>query len=165
MPAQRTLRAMRTVNVTAAFPGTVHEAESCWYDTSAWPRWVNGLEQVEETTRGWPAVGASVTWRSGPAGRGRVRERVVAHEPLTGQTVAVADDSIEGRQTVEFTPVDDSVEIALALQYEIKQRSLFTPLVDFLFIRRAMETELRTTLERFGAELAARRAAGGAPLG
>jgi hypothetical protein len=156
---------MRTVNVSATLPGTVHEAESCWYDTSGWPRWVNGLEQVVQTTRGWPAVGSSVTWRSGPAGRGRVRERVVAYEALAGQTVAVADDSIEGRQTVQFTPVDDRVEVSLALEYQIKQRSLFTPLVDFLFIKRAMETELRTTLERFAAELAGRRGAGGASLG
>jgi uncharacterized membrane protein len=94
-----------------------------------------------------------------------VRERVVAYEALAGQTVAVADDSIEGRQTVQFTPVDDRVEVSLAREYQIKQRSLFTPLVDFLFIKRAMETELRTTLERFAAELAGRRGAGGASLG
>lgn len=148
---------MRAVSVSATFPGTVHEAELCWYDTSGWPSWVDGLERVEEVSEGWPAAGAGVAWRSGPAGRGRVSERVVAHEPLEGQTVAVSDDSIEGRQTVAFTPVDGTVEVCITLQYAIRDRSLFTPLVDVLFIRRAMEASLRATLHRFGAELAMRR--------
>ena len=45
-------------------------------------------------------------------------------------------------------------EVALSLEYEIKHRSIFTPLIDLLFIRRAMTTSLSTTLARFGAELA-----------
>jgi uncharacterized membrane protein len=151
---------MATVRVTFTFPGTVHEAESCWYDTTGWPSWVDGLERVSEVGGNWPGAGASVTWRSGPAGRGTVNERVTNYEPLSGQTVQVQDDSITGRQTVAFVPVDDGVEVTLALEYEIRKRSIFTGIVDFLFIRRAMATSLRTTLTRFGVELAGARASG-----
>jgi hypothetical protein len=146
---------MSTVTVTQTFPGTVHEAESCWCDTGAWPRWVDGLARVVSVSGGWPATGATVMWESGPAGRGRVTERVAAFEPLGSQTNEVRDDSIDGRQTVAFTPVDDGVAIQLTLEYRIRQRSILTPLVDLLFVRRAMAMSLRSTLARFGAELAA----------
>jgi hypothetical protein len=148
---------MGSASVTLTFPGTVHEAESCWYDIARWPAWVDGLSRVLEVLGDWPGAGSSVHWESGPSGRGRVRERVTDYEPLVGQTVQVEDDSIRGRQQVAFTPADGSVEIELSLVYEIKRRSPLTPLVDFLFIRRAMAISLRKTLARFGSELAAGR--------
>jgi uncharacterized membrane protein len=144
---------MRTVSVALAFPGSVHEAETCWYDVERWPAWVDGLTQVVEVAGEWPGAGATVVWESGPAGRGRVIEKVTAHQPLAGQTLEVEDDSIRGRQTVAFTPADESVEVAVSLEYEVKRRSIFTPLVDALFIRNAMERSLRATLTRFGVEL------------
>src|SRR5437764_857485 len=94
---------------------------------------------------------------SGPAGRGRVTERVVGHRPLGGQTVEVRDDSIRGRQRVAFTPVDGGVEVALTLEYEITRRNPLTALVDLLFIRRAFATSLQASVSRFGAELQAPR--------
>jgi Polyketide cyclase / dehydrase and lipid transport len=152
---------MARVGVALSFPGTVHEAETCWYDHVRWPRWVDGLERVLDVTAGWPAAGGRIVWQSGPAGRGRVSETVTAHTPLGGQSVDVDDDSITGRQTVAFAPTrsaDDMVEVALSLEYEIKRRSIFMPVVDRLFIRRAMEGSLRATLTRFGVELADVRA-------
>src|SRR5215469_9032234 len=131
---------MGRVSVAETFPASVHEAESCWYDVARWPGWVDGLERVTEVRGSWPAAGARVVWQSGPAGRGRVVERAVSHEPLRGQTVEVDDDSIRGSQTVTFTPHPDGVEVALSLDYKLKRRWLLTPLVDLLFIRRAIET-------------------------
>jgi hypothetical protein len=150
---------MRIVSAVQTFPGSVHEAETVWYDTRLWPRWVDGLDSVAEVDARWPQPGGSVTWHSGPAGRGRVVERVVAHNPLEGQTVEVEDDSIRGRQSVAFAPAEEAVEVALTLEYEIKQRSPLTPLVDLLFIRRAFRTSLDATLRRFGLELEAAREA------
>jgi Polyketide cyclase / dehydrase and lipid transport len=140
--------------------GSVHEAETYWYDTDHWPAWVEGLVRVSEVRGDWPATGATVEWESGPAGRGRVTERVISYEPLSGQTVEVQDDSIRGRQTVTFAPAREAVEVTLALEYEVRRRSMFTPLVDLLFIRGAMERSLRATLARFAAELAATRQPG-----
>lgn len=152
---------MRTVSVSQTLPATVHEAEAFWYDTDRWPSWVDGLGRVIEVSSDWPAVGGSVAWESGPAGRGGVLERVIAYEPLAGQTNDVQDDSIRGRQTVTFTPAGErSVEVELALQYEVRKPSPFTPLIDVLFIRGAMERSLRATMSRFAAELAATRQPG-----
>jgi hypothetical protein len=149
---------MARVGVALSFPGTVHEAETCWYDHVRWPAWVDGLQRVLEVSDDWPERRGRIVWQSRPAGRGRVTESVVAYAPLGGQTVEVQDDSIRGRQRVAFAPVGENVEVQLSLEYEIVKRSVFTPLIDRLFIRRPMESSLRSTLTRFGAELADVRA-------
>jgi hypothetical protein len=139
---------------SCAYHGTVHEAETLWYDTSRWPAWIDGLERVVSVASEWPEAGATVVWESGPAGRGRVTEQVTGFKRLEGQSLRVQDDSITGTQTVTFTPVDDDgVDIELTLDYRITKRSIFMPIVDLLFVRGAMKTSLRTTLMRFGLEL------------
>jgi Polyketide cyclase / dehydrase and lipid transport len=150
---------MSRVSAAVTLPASVHEAETCWYDTARWPAWVDGLDRVLDVSADWPAAGASVIWQSGPAGRGRVTERALTHEPLAGQTVVVRDDSITGQQSVSFMPVDDRVTVTLTLEYEITKRSILTPAVDRLFIRRAMTASLNATLSRFAAELSERHAA------
>jgi len=145
---------VRAVRASLTIPGTVHAAESFWYDVARWPDWVDGLARVLERSEQWPRPGAVVVWESGPAGRGRVTERVLDQAPLEGLTVQVEDDSIRGRQRVAFSPVDEQrTEVALTLEYELKRRSPLTQVVDLLFIRGAVERSLRTTLARFAAEL------------
>jgi hypothetical protein len=146
--------------VRQAYPGSVHEAQRCWCDTARWPVWVDGLARVVAVEGDWPQAGASVTWESGPAGRGRVRERVRDYEALDGLTVSVEDDSITGSQRVDFEPVPEGVAVELCLEYSIKRRSPLTPVVDQLFVRRPMTISLTRTLERFGAVLAESRRPG-----
>jgi hypothetical protein len=148
---------MRTVQGVMAFTATVEQARECWYDTARWPHWVHGCDQVIAVTDAWPEVGGDVTWRSGPAGRGTVNERVLAVDSSGGLQLAVRDDEMTGRQTVTFTSADVGVEVVLTMEYEITKRSLFTPIVDVLFVARAMRSSLETTLVRFGAELVNRR--------
>ena len=144
------------MTVTQRVWGSVHEVETRWYDTARWSGWVDGFDHIVATTGEWPRTGASVTWQSGPAGRGRVTEQVSSYEPLQGQELEVEDDAIRGRQRISFNPSDDAVEVELSLEYEIKQTSFFTPLIDLLFIRRAMASSLQATLSRFGGEFSGR---------
>jgi hypothetical protein len=148
---------VRTARASQAFEGSVAEAEKCWYDTSRWSLWVDGLDRVVEVGGPWPSPGATVTWQSGPAGRGKVVERVIAQRPLEGQALEVQDGSIRGRQSVAFAPAAEGVEVTLTLEYELLRRSIITPVVDLLFIKRAMAASLAVTVSRFGAELAAAR--------
>ncbi|HEY6527035.1 MAG TPA: SRPBCC family protein [Solirubrobacteraceae bacterium] len=146
---------MRPVETVQTFPASVHEAERCWYDTSRWQNWVDGLDRVLETREPWPMVGGGVTWESGPAGRGRVTETVVDYALAGGQTVEVGDDAMTARQTVSFAAVGDGVEVTLHLEYRVRRRSPVTPIVDALFIRRAMAASLDRTLARFAVRLRA----------
>ncbi|HWF72207.1 MAG TPA: SRPBCC family protein [Solirubrobacteraceae bacterium] len=149
---------MRRASAEDSFAASVSEVEARWYDTERWPAWVDGLAGVIAVEGDWPRPWSKVTWESNPAGRGRVVELVVSYEPGLGQTLEVEDDSVRGRQIVAFRELEGGVAVELALEYELKQPSILTPLVDALFIRRAMRASLRATLARFGAELAAARA-------
>ncbi len=143
-------------HATLTVPETVEVVEACWYETSRWPNWIDGLAEVLSVEGDWPRVGATVTWNSHPAGRGRVVERVVAYQPQGGQTIEVTDASITGQQRVAFVAAGQSVQVELSLAYTLARRTLLSPVVDLLFIRRAMTSSLRTTLQRFGVQLEGR---------
>jgi hypothetical protein len=144
---------VRAARTAATFPASVPEAEALWYDTARWADWVDGLARVVVVRGDWPEVGATVSWESGPAGRGQVTETVIAHRPGAGQTLEVTDDAIRGRQQIAFAREGAAVGIELSLAYEIRRRTPLTPIVDLLFIRRAMVASLDLTLTRFGAHL------------
>jgi Polyketide cyclase / dehydrase and lipid transport len=150
-------RAIATVTV----PGRVADAEELWYDKHRWAAWVDGFGHVIKLDGEWPQPGARLLWDSPPKGRGRVVERVTAYEPRAGHTLDVEDERLQGTQTVTFEPVGDDVRITLVLEYELKQRQPLTPLIDLLFIRRALRASLTRSLNRFAHE---RRAELHAPL-
>ncbi len=139
-----------TASITV--PGRAADAEALWYDPHRWPAWIDGFGHVVSLDAGWPDRGAELVWESPPGGRGRVSERVVSYEMRTGQTLEVEDATMTGRQTVKFDPGPDSVEITLSLEYQIKDHTPFTPVVDLLFVRRAMTDALRRTVTRFANE-------------
>jgi hypothetical protein len=146
---------MGRASATITVKGRAAEAEALWYDRHRWASWVDGFGHIVLIEGDWPEVGARLVWDSPPGGRGRVQERVVAYEIRTGQTLEVEDATISGRQIVAFTPGLEETEVTLTLEYEIKDRHLLTPLVDLLFVRRAMGDSLRRTLRRFANERAA----------
>lgn len=146
---------MPRVSATIELATSVHEAETAWYDTDRWPQWVDQLAEVLEVQGDWPRAGSGVVWESGPAGRGRVAERVVEYEPLHGSTVEVEDASITGTQQVTFDPFSEGVQVGLSLEYRLKRRSPFSALVNVVFIRRLMGASLARTLSQFRAALPA----------
>ena len=148
---------MRRVGVRTRVDGSVSAAEGLWYDPRRWASFVDGFGHVVKVEGDWPSEGARVVWDSTPAGRGRVTERVVEHRAGEGQLLEVEDPRMRGTQRVGFAPGEEGTEVRLELEYELKQRNLLTPLVDLLFIRRALRDSLRRTLTRFGHELAADR--------
>lgn len=140
---------MSTVRATVFVDGLASEAEELWYDTGAWPSFVDGLEDVERVGGGWPAAGGTVDWASHPTGRGHVHEEVLVYEARRGQESSVEDAEITGTQRVAFVPQGTGVAVTLELTYTIKSANLATPLVDLLFVRGAQRASLTRTLERF----------------
>jgi len=143
---------MGRAKASITVPGRAADAEALWYDPHRWQAWVDGFGHIVSLDEGWPARGAELVWQSPPGGRGRVRERVVGYEMRTGQTVEVDDPTLTGRQTVKFEPGPDAVLVTLSLEYRIKDRTPLTPVVDLLFVRRAMTDALRRTVTRFSNE-------------
>jgi hypothetical protein len=141
------------VRAAVSVPGLASEAEALWYDPQRWPAWVDGFGHLAKLEGEWPAPGARAVWDSRPGGRGRVVERVSAYEARSGQTLAVEDEKVRATQSVSFAPGPDGVEIALELDYELKNANVLTPLTDALFIRRAMRESLQRSLNAFAREL------------
>lgn len=146
---------MAKVSAVQDVRGPKGAAERLWYDTSRWPSFIDGFARVVKQEGPWPEAGSRVVWDSTPAGRGRVVERVVEHEPGEGQQVEVEDPRLRGTQRVRFEALEDGVAVGLELEYELKQGGPLSPLVDLLFIRRAVRDSLWRTLLRFGREVAA----------
>jgi hypothetical protein len=128
-------------------------AEELWYDTGRWPTFVDGLAHVAKVEGEWPRSGR-VVWDAKVDGRGRVQERVVAHEARVGQTLAVEDDKITGTQRVEFHPSGERCKVVLSLDYALKMDPPQRQVIDF-FARRPLRDSLKRTLKRFQHELEA----------
>ena len=142
---------MSRVAASIDVPGLASEAESLWYDPIRWAAWIDGFKSVASLADGWPAEGRLV-WDSHPGGRGRVLERVTAYEARVGQTLSVEDERLRGTQRVAFAPAGDHVTVTLELEYELKERTPATRIVDLLFIRRQVEASLQRTLAGFARE-------------
>jgi hypothetical protein len=140
------------VSASAIVPGRVVEAEALWYDPHRWAAWIDGFGHVAKLEGEWPQVGARLLWDSRPQGRGRVAERVTAYEPRAGQTLEVEDGKLTGIQAVTFDPVGDEVRVSLTLEYTLKDRTPLTPILDLVFVRRALRDSLKRTVARFGHE-------------
>ena len=143
---------MGRASATVTVPGGAADAHRLWCDPTRWPAWVDGFGHVVRLDDGWPQAHASLVWESRPGGRGRVLECVSAFEEATGQTLTVEDERLRGTQRVRFEPAGDVTRVTVTLDYAFKQRTPLTPLVDWLFVRRAVSDSLWRTLRRFGRE-------------
>jgi uncharacterized membrane protein len=130
---------------------TPERAFELWVDVSRWEAFVDGFRDVEQVDDAWPAVGATVVWRSIPSGRGRVVERVTACEPGVRFETDVTEDRLRGTQTVELQREAEGCAVRLSLEYSIGGGPLKW-LTDVLFVRRAETDALDRTLARFAAE-------------
>jgi hypothetical protein len=132
-------------------PVTPLVARRLWLDTNRWPTFVDGFDHVERLDDSWPEPGSKVVWESGPAGRGRVTERI---RELAANGVAsdVFDSQMTAIQTIRFEPNEDGCDVFLSLDYQLQSGGPFRRLTDVLFIRRALAMALERTLRRFSTE-------------
>jgi Polyketide cyclase / dehydrase and lipid transport len=142
------VRAARAQATVALAP---QEAVALWTDLQRWPSFVEGFGHVESVDPGWPEEGSKLVWRSGPAGRGQVTERVLKSRPGRFAT-QVFEEALSGTQSLSIEPLDEGARAELALEYELTRTGPFSAIADLIFIRRALRDALRRTLRRFAVE-------------
>ena len=142
---------MARIERTGYAPVTPGVARRLWVDTNRWPTFVDGFGHVLDIDDDWPQPGSKVVWQSGPAGRGRVTERIRELGDNTAAT-EVFDSQMSGLQTVSFEAAEDGCDVFLALEYELAEGGPLRKLTDVLFIRRALAMALERTLRRFSTE-------------
>jgi hypothetical protein len=144
---------MAVVRESVRVPIAAAAAQQLWTDTSRWPTFVDGFARVLQKADDWPAPGSKVVWESGPAGRGRVTERI-RESTATSITSEVFEDQLTGVQTITFEPEGEGAFVEIALDYDLQKGGPLRKLTDVLFIRRAVADSLARTLRRFSTEAA-----------
>lgn len=135
---------------------SVAEVWELYFEPRAWPAWVDGFAAVESSD-GYPRRGGVLRWRSTPAGRGEVVERVLEHEPRTLHRVAFADPETEGELETRFA-VESGVggepgtRVAQTLTYRLRDAGVLTLLTDPIFIRPQIARSVRRSLDALGIE-------------
>jgi hypothetical protein len=142
---------LKSARAQATVPLAPSEALELWTDVGRWPSFVEGFGHIESVDPGWPGPGSKVVWRSGPAGRGQVTERVLELEPDRFAT-QVFEEALTGTQRLRVGPVEQGTGVELALEYELARGGPARWLADVIFIRRAQRDALRRTLRRFAIE-------------
>ena len=142
---------MGRVTASAMAPGSPADAEALWLDLDRWATFMDGFAAVSSRDPAWPAEGSKLLWRSTPHGRGNVHERVTARSAHAYE-VEFHDDKLTGRQRVEFAEHGEHTRVTLAMEYRIEEPNALTPIVDLLFVRRALRDALQRTVVRFARE-------------
>ena len=146
---------MGTAREAVTVPLAPDQAFDLWTDLTRWASFVDGFGHVDRVDGEWPSEGSKLVWRSGPAGRGVVTERVVTSEPAERFVTQVYEERMQGAQAIRFAPVEDgSTRVDIELDYKLTQGGPLAGVTDVLFIRRALTDALRRTLRRFATEAA-----------
>jgi Polyketide cyclase / dehydrase and lipid transport len=142
---------MARIDRSGFAPVTPLVAARLWVDTNRWPTFVDGFGHVIELDAAWPEPGSKVVWQSGPAGRGRVTERI--RECNDNAVVRdVFDSQMTAVEAIRFEPAPDGCDVFLSLDYELQRGGPLRAVTDALFIRRALAMALERTLRRFSTE-------------
>jgi hypothetical protein len=134
-------------------PVTPPIAQRLWVDTNRWYTFVDGFGRVVQLDEAWPQPGSKVVWESGPAGRGRVTERMREYGDGSVAT-EIFDSQMNGIQSIRLEPAEDGCNVFLSLDYALARGGPLRGLTDVLFIRRALAMALERTLRRFSTEAA-----------
>jgi hypothetical protein len=138
---------MARLSESVLVSASLKETWDFYFDPKAWGAWVDGFQAVEESD-GYPEEGGALVWRSTPAGRGTVRERVLAHSPRTLHRIAFEDPQSAGELETRFSVEGDGARVTLALEYRIAAGGPFSRLTDRLFVRGQVRRSLQRTLMR-----------------
>ena len=124
------------------------EAWDAYFDARGWQAWVDGFGAVE-SSEGYPEAGATLVWSSTPAGRGKVRERVLEHQPRRRHRIEFSDPASSGTMLTAFEIEGGGTRVALELEYKLERGGPLAPLTDRLFVRGQLRQSLQRTLLRF----------------
>jgi uncharacterized protein YndB with AHSA1/START domain len=139
---------MATIEAAVEIEAPLAEVWDLYFDRDRWPSWVDGFAAVVRAD-GYPDADGELVWRSNAAGRGEVRERVIAHEPRTLHRIEYEDPESRGTLETRFEIVPSAervTRVAQRLDYRLRGGGPLRRLTDLLFIRGQMRGSLARSL-------------------
>lgn len=137
---------MPRVRAEVRIGASLAETWDHYFEPRGWPGWVDQFSSVAASAGGYPQAGGTLRWRSGPAGRGEVTERVLEHEPRQLHRIAWDDPHSSGELRTTFRIRGDGTEVAQELEYALKATGPFAWITDRLFVRAQMRRSLERSL-------------------
>lgn len=148
---------MTSVASSVDIEATPAEAERLWCDPGRWSAFVEGFGGLVSSEGSWPHPGSIVVWDSTPHGRGRVRERVVEHQPGLALVSEFSEQRLSGTRRVRFAGLEEhgrpGVRVEVQLDYLLRGSRWLGPLVDWVFVRPALRASIGRELEALAAQL------------
>jgi hypothetical protein len=139
---------MATIDESVLVGASLAETWECYFDAGGWGAWVDGFEATLES-EGYPQAEGVLRWRSIPAGRGDVTERVVEHEPRRRHLVSFADPAMEGELDTRFEVEGDGTRVRQVLTYRLLDRGPIARLGALLFVRGQVRASVQRSLLAF----------------
>lgn len=141
---------MGEINGEIEVAASVADVWEVYIDRARWSHWVDGFDSILSSER-YPEVGGLMVWRSTPAGRGEVSERVTAHEPRRLHRIVYTDPGSSGEVETRFEMVpaagsERRTKVNVTHSYALEGGGLTAPVVDRLFVRPQMQRSLDRTL-------------------
>ncbi|MCB0877224.1 MAG: SRPBCC family protein [Solirubrobacterales bacterium] len=137
---------MATVEAAIEVPAALADTWDLFFDADRWGAWVDQFAVVVSAEE-YPQAGGRLVWRSTPAGRGQVIERVTEHEPRSLHVVEYEDPESTGSLETRFGIApgpEPATQVRQRLTYRLTGGGPLAPITDFLFIR----SQMRGSLER-----------------
>jgi hypothetical protein len=143
---------MATVSESILVGASLAETWDLYFNEHSWPAWVDGFGGVESAD-GYPHEGGSLIWRSIPAGRGEVTERVLEHQPRRLHRIAFSDPESSGEMSTRFAVEGQGTRVTLEFAYVVGRDGLLARITDVLFVRGQVAKSLQRSLLRFRLEV------------
>ncbi len=110
---------MAKVAAELRIPASLAETWDLYFDPTRWAEWVDEFRAIDSLRDGYPQVGGTLVWHSGPSGRGQVTETVLEHEQRSLHRIRYSDPSSEGEQTTRFRIEGEGTLVRLELSYSL----------------------------------------------
>jgi hypothetical protein len=143
---------VKRIGESVSIEASLAEVWGHYFEPRGWPAWVDGFGSVQDA-EAYPERGGRLRWRSIPAGRGEVAERVLEHEPRRVHRISFEDPSTAGELRTTFTIEGSATRVAQELDYRLKRGGAFARLADLFFIRSQMRASVRRSLSRLKLEV------------
>lgn len=115
--------------------------------------WVDGFGTIAARTGEWPQSDAEIVWRTGPTGRGTVRERVTDCEERRRLVVEFSDDSSTGTLATDLAMEGGGVRISQEMDYRLSDPGPFGVIAKLFFLRGQQRRSLERSLSALKAML------------
>ena len=139
---------MATVEESVLVGASLAETWDRFFDVRGWPSWVDGFQAAVES-HGYPEVGGTLRWRSIPAGRGEVTERVVEHQHRRRHLISFEDPAMAGELDTRIEIEGEGTRVSQRLDYRLLDRGPIARLGALLFVRGQVRASMQRSLLAF----------------